>query len=142
MRIFCLAAACLLSFGALAADNYTSGSYYTVTGVDTQPGHFDDYIGDLKANYRRSLDMMKADGKIKGYTMFANVHARHDEPDLYLLVEWNTAGDMLDTPDKYFDELTAKLFGSEDAAQEAGFKRDEIRTIKSTSLLRELSFTK
>lgn len=142
MRAFLLTAACLLSFGALAADDYASGSYFTVTGVDTKPGHFDDYIKDLKANYRRSLDMMKADGKVKSYTMFANVHARHDEPDLYLLVEWNTAGDMLDAPDEYFDEMTAKIFGSEDAAQKAGIKREDIRTIKSTSLLRELSFTK
>ncbi|MGB5592143.1 MAG: hypothetical protein WBN31_14450, partial [Gammaproteobacteria bacterium] len=75
------------------------------------------------------------------YTMFSNVHARDGEPDLWLLVEWNSGADMLDTPTEYFEGLTAKLFGSLDKGQSASIDRGAMRTIMSTTLLREMSFT-
>lgn len=137
LLILCLA----IPFAASAQDAYDMGSYWTVTSVDTKPGHFDDYMDDLKRNWRKSMDMMKADGKIKGYTMFANVNGRHEEPDLWLLVEWTSGAAFLDTPPEYFDDLTAKLFGSEDAGQAANIKRGDLRTLMSNTLLREMSFT-
>ncbi len=87
-RVFALIALLLpLSAFSAEGDPHTWGTYWTVTSVDTKPGKFVDYLADLKANYRRSLDMQIADGKVKSYTMFSNVHARQDEPDLWLLVE-------------------------------------------------------
>jgi hypothetical protein len=130
-----------LPCAAMAADDYTLGSYWTVTSVDTKPGHFDDYMADLKRVWRKSLEMMKADGKVKSYTMFTNVNARHEEPDLWLLVEWTSGAALLDTPQEYWDAQTAKLFGSEDAGQAANIKRGDLRELLSNSLLREMSFT-
>lgn len=135
--ILCLA----IPFAATAQDDYDLGSYWTVTSVDTKDGHFDDYMADLKRVWRKSLEMMKADGKIKSYTMFANVNGRHEEPDLWLLVEWTSGAEMLDTPQEYWDAQTQKLFGSEDASQSANIKRGDLREILSNSLLREMSFT-
>ncbi len=133
----------LIPLSAFSADGdpHKFGTYWTVTSVDTKPARFNDYLADLKANYRRSLDMQVADGKVKSYTMFSNVHARDGEPDLWLLVEWNSAADMLDTPTEYFEGLTAKLFGSLDKGQAASIDRGAMRTIMSTTLLREMSFT-
>lgn len=144
MKRFIVLIALLLPFSVFAAegDPHEWGTYWTVTGVDTKPGRFNDYLADLKANYRRSLDMQVADGKVKSYTMFANVHARDGEPDLWLLVEWNSGADMLDTPVEYFEGLTAKIFGSMDKGQTANIDRGQLRTIMSTSLLREMSFSK
>ena len=134
----------MLPLSAFSADGdpHKFGTYWTVTSVDTKPARFIDYLADLKANYRRSLDMQVADGKVKSYTMFSNVHARDGEPDLWLLVEWNSGADMLDTPTEYFEGLTAKLFGSLDKGQAASIDRGAMRTIMSTTLLREMSFTK
>jgi hypothetical protein len=141
-QLFCLMVM-LIPLSAFSADGdpHKFGTYWTVTSVDTKPARFNDYLADLKANYRRSLDMQVADGKVKSYTMFSNVHARDGEPDLWLLVEWNSAADMLDTPTEYFEGLTAKLFGSLDKGQAASIDRGAMRTIMSTTLLREMSFT-
>ncbi|MGB5210233.1 MAG: hypothetical protein WBO47_08055 [Gammaproteobacteria bacterium] len=142
-RLLCLIVL-MLPLSAFSADGdpHKFGTYWTVTSVDTKPARFIDYLADLKANYRRSLDMQVADGKVKSYTMFSNVHARDGEPDLWLLVEWNSGADMLDTPTEYFEGLTAKLFGSLDKGQAASIDRGAMRTIMSTTLLREMSFTK
>ena len=142
-RILILIAALVLPFSAFGAegDPHKFGTYWTVTSVDTKPGRYVDYLADLKANYRRSMDMQVADGKVKSYTMFSNVHARDGEPDLWLLVEWNSGAAMLDTPVEYFEGLTARIFGSLDAGQTANIDRGELRTIMSTILLRETSFT-
>ena len=85
--------------------------------------------------------MQIADGKVKSYTMYGNVHARDGEPDLWLLVEWNSGADMMDTPIEYFEGLTAKIFGSLDQGQTANIDRGELRTIMSTTLLRQMSFS-
>jgi len=144
MKRFILLAVLLLPLSGFAADGdpHVWGTYWTVTGVDTKPGHFEDYLDDLKANYRRSLDMQVADGKVKSYTMFANVYARDGEPNLWLMVEWNSGADMLDTPTEYFEGLTAKIFGSADKGDMANIDRGKLRTIMSTTLLREMSFSK
>jgi hypothetical protein len=144
MKRFIVLVALLLPFSVFGAegDPHVWGTYWTVTSVDTKPGRFNDYLADLKANYRRSLDMQVADGKVKSYTMFSNVHARDGEPDLWLMVEWNSGADMLDTPVEYFEGLTAKIFGSMDKGQSANIDRGQLRTIMSTSLLREMSFSK
>lgn len=144
MKRLLLVAALMLPISAAAADGdpHAFGSYWSVTGVDTKPGHFVDYLKDLKQFYRKSLDQQVKDGKVKSYTMHANVHGRDGEPDLYLLVEWNSGADMLDTPTEYFEGLSKKLFGSLDSADTANIDRGELRTIMSTVLLREMSFTK
>ena len=142
MKRLIIVAALLLPFGAFA-DNHRSwnpGTFWTVTSVDTKPGKFDAYIEDLKNNWRKAMDAHKANGKVKSYQMFSNVHNRADEGDLYLLVEWNSAADMLDTPPEYFEGVVADVFGSLGDADKANIDRGELRTIMNTSLLREISF--
>lgn len=140
MKNLIIAVFLLFPLAAMAQDDYDSGSYWTVTGVDTKPGHFDDYMTDLNNIWQKSLDMMKADGKVLSYRVFGNVNGRDGEPDLWLFVEWKSAADMLDTPKEYFDANAAKLFGSIDKSTDANIKRGDLRTIGSNTLLRELSF--
>lgn len=130
----------LLPVPAMAARDYDNGTYWTVTSVETRPGMYDAYLTDLKRVWRKSVDMLVADGKALGYRMFSNVHARQGEPDLFLMIEWKSAGDVLDASDEYWDQQQEKLFGSMDKGTEANIKREELRTIMSETLLRELSF--
>ncbi len=67
-----------------AQEHYEPGSYWEVTAVDTKPAMFDAYIEDLDGLWRKQMDALIADGKVKSYRMFANVDARNGEPDLYL----------------------------------------------------------
>ena len=130
----------LVPFPALADRDYDNGTYWTVTSVDTKPGMYDAYLSDLKQVWRKSLEMLKSDGKVLSYRMFNNVHARDGEPNIFLMVEWKSAGDVLDAPDDYWDAQEEKLFGSMDNGNQANIKRGDLRTIMSETFLREVSF--
>ena len=140
MKKILFAVLLLLPFGAMAQDDYDMGTYWSVTGVDTNEGHFDDYITDLKKGWKKSLDMQIKDGKEVSYQMFANVNAREGEPNLWLLVEWTSGAAMLDTPKEYWDAQAKKLWGSQDKGKEQGKKRGKLRTIMSDTLMREITF--
>ncbi len=140
MKKILLAAVLLLPVVALAQDDYVEGTYWTVTGVDTKPGHFEDYMGDLNKNWRKSMEMLIKDGKVLSYRMFSNVNPRVDEPNLWLLVEWKSGAAWLDTPRSYYDAQSAKLFGSVKKSEQANIKRGDLRTIMSETLMREMTF--
>ena len=76
MKRMMLALLMLFPLSLFAQEHYSLGSYWTVTSVETKPGHFDDYIEDLKKNWRRSLEMQKKEGHILSYRMFSNVDRR------------------------------------------------------------------
>ena len=63
----------LVPFQALADRDYDNGTYWTVTSVDTHPGMYDAYLSELKQVWRKSIEMLKADGKVLRYRMFSNV---------------------------------------------------------------------
>jgi hypothetical protein len=130
----------LLPLSAWAQPPYNEGSYWAVTSVSTKPGRFDDYIEDLNSLWRRQMEKLKEDGKVKSYTMLSNVHARQGEPDLWLLVEWSSAGAMMDNPMEYWEKMGDSLDIDYDEIGKRAIKREDLRTIMSTSLVRELSF--
>ncbi|TXS95937.1 hypothetical protein FV139_00020 [Parahaliea maris] len=131
----------MLPLAAIAEDYvYDPGTYWTVTAVDTHPGHFDDYLENINGAWKKSMEMLIADGKVLSYRMMYNVNGANDEPDLYLMVEWKSGAEMLDTPRSYYDAQNEKLFGSLDKGQEQNIKRGEIRTIMGETLLREITF--
>jgi hypothetical protein len=130
----------LVSLSAVSEREYINGGYWTVTSVDTKEGKFDAYVSDLNKYWRKSMEAGIKEGKILGYQVFSNVHARDGEPNLWLAVHWKSGADILDTPDEYFDAQTEKLFGSYDDGTEALVKRGDLRTIMSTVLMREVTF--
>ncbi len=140
MNKILLAAVLLLPVVALAQDDYVEGTYWTVTGVDTKPGHFEDYMGDLNKNWRNSMEMLIKDGKVLSYRMFSNVNPRVDEPNLWLLIEWKSGAAWSDTPRSYYDAQSAKLFGSVKKSEQANIKRGDLRTIMGNTLMREMTF--
>lgn len=129
-----------LPFVASAQEDYEMGSYWSITGVDTKPGQFEAYVGDLKGLWAKQMDAMIEMGKVKSYKLLANVHARHDEPDMWLMVEWVSAGAMMDTPYEEWQALTKKFVGSEEKSRDLNIKRGDLRTILSESLVREFTF--
>lgn len=130
----------LFPLNLLAQENYQFDSYWTVTSVETKPGHFEDYIADLKKNWRSSLETQKKEGHVLSYRMFSNVDVREGEPNLWLFVEHKSAGSAYDLPYDYWEKHAEKLWGSMKKGTEASVDRGELRTIKSTILLREISF--
>lgn len=130
----------LLPLMAQAQESYTLGSYWQITGVKTMPTKFDDYIEDIGGLWRTEMERMKEDGKILSYKLLSNVHARESEPNLWLMVEWKSAADMLDTPYEYWETMVADIVGSQEKSEELAVERGELRTIMGDTLARELMF--
>ncbi|MEQ8514451.1 MAG: hypothetical protein RIC38_02490, partial [Chromatocurvus sp.] len=60
--------------------------------------------------------------------------------DLWLMVEWKSAGDMLDTPYEYWEAMVDEVVGSQEKSEELAVERGELRTIMGDTLARELMF--
>ena len=129
-----------MPLGVFAQDDYTQGTYWTVSSIDTNDGKFNDYITDLNNGWKKSLDIQIKEGLVVSYKVFGNVNARVGEPDLFLMIEWKSGAAMLDQTQEYWDDHAKKLWGSQEAGEAAGEERGKIRTLMSDTLLREISF--
>lgn len=137
--LFCLFA---LPVQAQSPDRvYERGSVWTITYVETKPGHFDDYLKNLSGVWKIQLDALKKDGKILSYKVLSISSPRDKEPDLILMVEQPDWA-IFDTPDEYWDELTMKTFNSLGEANQADIKREELRTLRGSQTAVELLFKK
>ncbi|WP_439105933.1 hypothetical protein [Congregibacter sp.] len=125
---------------ASAQDSYDAGSFWGVASVDTKDGQFDAYMDNLSSLWQKQMEMMQKAGKVKSYKIFSNVHARVGEPDLWLFVEWTSAGAMMDTTNEEWEAMTEELMGSMEKSRDLSMKRGELRTLMSDILLRELTF--
>ncbi|MFC1786071.1 hypothetical protein ACFLZA_01745 [Candidatus Neomarinimicrobiota bacterium] len=118
---------------------YEQGSVWTISYIETKPGHFDDYLEDLSNVWKKYLDENLKDGKVLSYKILSVSSPRDDEPDLILMIEQKDWA-VFDTPDEYWDEVAKKVQGSLDKAQQAGIKREELRTLRGSQTAVELLF--
>jgi hypothetical protein len=129
-----------LPLAASAQDNFKGGSFWAISSIATKPTRFDDYVGDISGLWRSQMEALKKDGKVLSYMMLSNVHPRDGEPDLWLMVEWASAAAMLDTPWEYYEDLMEEMGEDEDDVEEAARDREELRTLMSDVLAREITF--
>ena len=126
---------------AVAQDEwpFTSGDYWEVTGIKVSDGGAFKYSTWLATEWRKQLEFAKSKGWVKDYKVLLNVHARSDEPDLYLIRvrEDIPSGEEGEKRQKeYMDWQTKSI---EQMQGESG-NRAEYRTVMSTSLIQELNF--
>ena len=132
-RLFCAGGA-LLSLTALAtiaqADgrDWNDGPVVNVSAIRTVDGHFDDYMHWLATGYKKLQEASKAAGLITSYRVLV-VEARgpHD-PDIYLVTEYKNWA-ALDRLGGKFDQVSAKVEGSVDKANQSEADRAKIRTV-------------
>ena len=132
----------LLAFSTAQADDraYTDGgSVWTVSYIETKPGHFDDYIADLNQVWRRYLDEQAKDGDILSYKMIPIAFPRDGEPNLMLLVEFKNWA-AFDRGNAYFDKMAEKLQGGADAATQSNIDREELRNLRGGVVGQEIKF--
>lgn len=118
---------------------FTAGDYWEVTGIKIADGAGLKYSRWLAGEWRKNNDFAKSQGWIKDYMVINNVHARADEPDLYLIRVFEnmaTADEGEERRKKYMEWVKKSM---DEMAEESG-NRAEYRTIMSTSLLRHLKF--
>ncbi len=143
LRTLCLLFA-LLAISTAQADDRVyddGGSVWTVSFIETKPGHFDDYIANLNQIWRRYLDEQKKDGDVLSYKMIPIAFPRDGEPNLMLMVEFENWA-AFDRGNKYFDKLAEKLQGGIDEARQSNIDREELRSLRGGFVGQEISFKK
>src|SRR4029450_2730902 len=82
-----IALAATMSCPAMAQEKYplVQGEFWEVTGVELKDGGGLKYAEFIAGEWKENQNFAKSKGWIKDYKIFANVHAREGEPDLYLV---------------------------------------------------------
>ncbi|HEX4648960.1 MAG TPA: hypothetical protein VH111_09055 [Steroidobacteraceae bacterium] len=124
----------LLSLTALStvalADgrDWNDGPVINVSAIRTVDGHFDDYMHWLATTYKKQQEAAKAAGLITRYQVLV-VEARNPhDPDIYLVVEYKNWA-ALDHLGGKFDQVSAQVEGSVEAAAKSEADRAKIRTV-------------
>jgi hypothetical protein len=133
------AAATTMSAAATAQDQWplVLGDYWEVTGIDLKDGGSLKYAEWLASEWKDNLEFSKSKGWIKDYKIFSNVHARANEPDLYLVTITESLVSAAED-DKRFEEFRAWKKKTIAQMQTESGNRAEYREALGDSLLREL----
>lgn len=116
---------------------YTEGTVWEVSYVKTEPGHFDDYLRDLQAGWKRVNDMAMEQGYIVSYKIISAQPGHPGDWDLMLLIEYpNWAA--FDGATSKFDPLVAEIFGGIPQSEDATVERTQLRTIQGGKVGQEL----
>lgn len=113
--------------------------YVEVTSIYVDDGHMLDYANHLARAWRTSQDYAMEQGWITGYEILMNVHARSDEPDLYLLTRFTEWTDS-EEGERRGRQYRAHVQSTIAQLQAASGARADYRRIGSTLLLQNMSF--
>ena len=116
--------------------NYNDGPVVNVAAIRTVDGHFDDYMHWLTTGYKKLQEASKAAGLITSYRVLV-VEARgpHD-PDVYLVTEYKNWA-ALDHLGGKSDQVSAKVEGSVEKANQSEAERAKIRTVLGSQTMQE-----
>ena len=140
-RVVCASVA-LLSIATLAAPasadgrNWNDGPVINVAAIRTVDGHFDDYMHWLSTVFKKQQEAAKAKGLILSYrVVVAEARDPHDA-DIYLITEYKNWA-ALDNLGSKFDQVSAEVEGSVDAAAKSEADRAKIRTVLGSRTMQE-----
>lgn len=118
---------------------FTPGDYWEVSAIDVADGASLNYATFLADRWRRNQEFARSQGWIKSYHVLSNVHARKDEPDLYLITVFDSFADPAEGERRRqaFEAHNRRTTAQLEA--ESG-ERAKIRTLAGEMLLREMRF--
>lgn len=116
-----------------------SGDFWTVTGITVKDGGDLIYANWLASEWKKNAEFAKSKGWLKGYMLFANVHGRHGEPDLYLVRIFEDMPSGPEGEERYKEYMEWQSKTEKQMEEESG-NRAEYREVLSTVLLQELNF--
>ena len=140
--IFVTAFAAALSLTAPAAAQdrpYDLGSFWNVSAIDVEDGHFEDYMDFLSKRWRDNQAFAKQQGWLLEYHVLANEFPREGEPDLYLITRYADYPSTAELKRRDKIMLDRMKTTPVQADRESG-ERGKMRKLGSQMLLRELTF--
>jgi hypothetical protein len=118
---------------------FIGGDYWEVTGIKTADGGGLKYARWLAGEWRKNSEFAKSQGWIKDFMVISNVHARADEPDLYLIRVFEQMATVEENEERR-KKYRAFVKKSMDKMSEESGNRANYRTVMSTSLLQHMKF--
>jgi hypothetical protein len=97
----------------------------------------DDYLNNLRANWKRTGDEAKRQGLVLSYKVISTPAANRDDWDLLLMVEFKNMA-ALDGLRQKYEPIMAKIIGPQTERRTRAVQRNEIREIVGGKLGREL----
>lgn len=118
---------------------FIGGDYWQVTGVKVSDGADLKYARWLASEWRANSEFAKSQGWIKDFMIISNVHARADEPDLYLISVFENMATVQENEERRATYLDWVKKSMDTMAEESG-NRAEYRTVMSTALMQHMKF--
>ena len=108
--------------------DWNDGPVINVSSIRTVDGHFDDYMHWLATTYKKQQEAAKKAGLITSYRVIVIEPRGPNEPDVLLVTEFKNWA-ALDHLGSKFDQISAQIEGSVDAAAKSEVDRAKIRTV-------------
>jgi hypothetical protein len=118
---------------------FIGGDYWEVAGIKISDGGGLKYARWLAGEWRKNSEFAKSEGWIKDFIVISNVHARADEPDLYLIRVFENMATVAEGEERRKKYMAWAKKSMDKMAAESG-NRAEYRTVMSSSLLQEMKF--
>ena len=128
------ATAVLVGFSTLTNPAYADGKDWNdgpvinVASIRTVDGHFDEYMHWLATTYKKQQDAAKKAGLITAYRVIVVEARGPNDPDILLVTEFKNWA-ALDHLGSKFDQVSAQIEGSVEAAAKSEAERAKIRTV-------------
>ena len=108
--------------------DWNDGPVINVSSIRTVDGHFDDYMHWLATTYKKQQEAAKKAGLITSYRVIVIEPRGPNEPDVLLVTEFKNWA-ALDHLGSKFDQISAQIEGSAEAAAKSEVDRAKIRTV-------------
>jgi hypothetical protein len=108
--------------------DWNDGPVINVSSIRTVDGHFDDYMHWLATTYKKQQEAAKKAGLITSYRVIVIEPRGPNEPDILLVTEFKNWA-ALDHLGSKFDQISAQIEGSAEAAAKSEVDRAKIRTV-------------
>jgi hypothetical protein len=140
-RTVCVTAALLatttLTTAAYAdGRDYNDGPVLQASYIRTVDGHFDDYMHWLATTYKKQQEAAKAAGLVTAWRVLVTQPLNPQDPDIILVTEFKNWA-ALDHLGSKFDQVSAKVEGSVEAAAKSEVERARIRTVLGSRISQE-----
>jgi len=119
------------------ARSYTDGPVVNVSYIKIKPGMFDAYMKWVATDRKTLMDEYKKAGVILDWRVYSAQARNPNEADIILTVTYKNMA-AFDGLDDRQDAILAKVAGSLDKANAASIKREEMREVLGSELIREL----
>ena len=117
---------------------YTEGPVWTVSMVKTKTGMTDEYLKELAKTLKASLEEAKKQNLVLDYKILLGNSATPQDFNILIMVESKNMATQDNAREK-FDPIARKVIGTTDQQQAIQVKRLDIREIKGTKLMREIT---